>query len=88
MADGGPILLMLDANNPNTTNTSVPSNSTEIPGGINGYIETKYVIIVGGIFLATTIVGILLFTMYRKRAHRKEREAGNVNVAISRPNPK
>jgi hypothetical protein len=88
MADGGPEMPMLDANNTDATNNSGPSNST-LPHGIpDGFIEKKYIIMLAGALAGTVIVGIILFVLYRKRAKRKEREAGNISIDISRPKPK
>lgn len=83
MAEAWLNIPILDENNPNATSAS--TNKTEIPGGINGYIPSKYMAMLGGAFLGTLLISGLLFWLYRRRAKRKQREAGNVNVSISRP---
>lgn len=80
-------LTVLEVNNTNATNSSA-STSQNIPGGIDGYVHTMYVVALSVGIGSILLVWILWGWWYRRRAHRKEREAGNVNVSISRPNPK
>lgn len=87
MADNVPLMLVLEANITNATNSSTKI-SQDIPGGINGYVHTLYVVGLSLTIGLILLVWLLWGCWYRRRAHRKEREAGNVNVSISRPNPK
>lgn len=81
------VMPMLETNNTNATNSSTPT-SDNIPGGFNGYVHTIYVVGLSVAVGSILLIWLLWGCWYRRRAHRKEREAGNVNVAISRPNPK
>lgn len=78
---------ILEANVTNTTNGS-SSASQDIPGGLDGYVHTVYVVALSVALGSILLVWLLWGWWYRKRAHRKEREAGNVHVDISRGNRK
>lgn len=88
MADVGYGMLMLEVDNTTGPNDSAPSNSTEPHKTCDGCVPGTYLWIMVGTLVGTIMVGSLVFWLYRRRAHRKQREAGNINVAISRPNPK
>lgn len=88
MADVGYGMWMLEVDNATGTNDSAPSNSTAPHDSCHDCVSATYLGIMGGALAGTIMMGILVFWLYRKRAHRKTREAGNINVAISRPNPK
>ncbi|KAJ0116625.1 hypothetical protein J7T55_009775 [Diaporthe amygdali] len=88
MAGSGTKTAMLEAINPNvTTSNSTQTNSTTI-GPFDGNTSKRNIWIMAGFMAAILVIFGVFFYCYRKRAHRKEREAGNINLAISRPNPK
>lgn len=83
-SDEGPEKPVLEANSTDGNNNLVPSNSPIAQGGCDQCIDKKYLIILAVALGVTVIASIIAFVLYRKRAKRKEREAGNVSIDISR----
>lgn len=67
-------------------NNTGPSNSTVEEGSpsCDQCVDRSIVYILAGALAGTAIASIVVFFLYRKRAKRKEREAGNVSIDISR----
>lgn len=70
-------------------NNATNSTSPAIPGGITGFVPTKYLIftIVGFVVAGAVITALACwrFKCYQSRARKKIDEAGNFQLNVSRP---
>lgn len=71
---------MAPANSTNGTNSTTP----EVPGGFDGYVPTRFLLITAAGIIGAIAFAAFAFWCYRRRALKKIIEAGNVQISVSR----